>query len=92
MKARFHRSDCGCDSGCNTGCSGCGSNSGYAPAATAPAGEPVKLPKDADPGKKLPDGTKPKETDKPKEARAPAALEITPASTKSIEKENKNPF
>jgi hypothetical protein len=100
LKARFHRSDCGCESGCNTGCSSCGSTAGYAPAAssgapttTTPSGEPVKPPKDLNPGKQLPpDGPKSKDTDKPNAARAPAAFEIAPASTKRIEKENKNPF
>jgi hypothetical protein len=105
LKGRFHRSECGCESGCNTGCStgcnsgcnsGCSSCGGATSAYSAPvnaspampaAGEHLnKLPKDADPGKKLPEGGK------EKEARAPAAFEVAPVSTTTIEKESKSPF
>ena len=50
-----------------------------------PAGEPVKPPKDLDPGKKLPEGGK-------GEAKAPAAFEVAPASATTTEKESHNPF
>jgi len=53
---------------------------------SAPAGEPVKAPKDVDPGKKLPEGGK------APEAKAPATFEVAPASAQTIEKESKSPF
>ncbi|HZY84159.1 MAG TPA: hypothetical protein VFE78_04980 [Gemmataceae bacterium] len=66
LKGRFHRNKgCGCDDGC--GCnSGCSSGGGYgtagtvigAPVKMAPAGEPIKAPKDSAPPKKLPSGGK----------------------------------
>ncbi len=93
LKGRFHHSDCGCESSC--GCSSCGGATGSvgaysAPATAAPAapaaGEHVKPPKDLDPGKKLPEGGK------EKEVRAPAAFDVSPVSTTTIEKESKSPF
>jgi hypothetical protein len=48
-----------------------------------PAGEPIKLPKDANPGQKLPPG---------KVQGQPNPLEVTPTSSKTIETETKNPF
>jgi hypothetical protein len=93
LKGRFHRSECGCESGCNSGCSSCGGAAGAYSApvnagpSTAPAtGEHLKGPKDLDPGKKLPEGGK------EKEVRAPAAFEVAPVSTTTIEKESKSPF
>ncbi len=97
LKGRFHRSECGCESSCSS--CGCGTTGVVgAPAAGAysapadanpmpPAGEPIKkLPKDADPGKKLDAGPKEKET------RAPAPFEVAPVSTTSIKEESKSPF
>ena len=94
LKAKFsHSSDCGCDSGCSScGCSSCGGSASYgapvgAPVtspAMPPAGEPVKPPKDLNPGKKLPTGGK--------EAKAPAAFEVAPASATTTEQETHNPF
>jgi hypothetical protein len=55
-------------------------------APTAPVGEPIKGPKDAEPGKKLPEGGK------EKEVRAPAAFDVAPVSTTSIKEESKSPF
>jgi len=102
LKGRFHHSECGCESGCNTGCnsgcnsgcSSCGGANGAVGAYSAPvnaspmpaAGEHVKPPKDLDPGKKLPEGGK------EKEVRAPAAFDVAPVSTTTIEKESKSPF
>ena len=100
LKSRFKHSECGCESGCSScGGSYSGSYGGSygAPAYGAPAygapvtspmppaGEPVKPPKDLDPGKKLPEGGK-------KEAKAPAVFEVAPASVQVIEKESHNPF
>jgi hypothetical protein len=97
LKGHFrHSSDCGCggyETGGSCGCNGHdgynGWNGGVAPG--APVGEPVKAPKDLDPGKKLPpDGDKP--VDKPKEAKIPAPFETAPAATNTVEKDNRNPF
>jgi len=92
LRAHFHREECGCD----TGSSSCGCNTapGYSPGVTpvgpaTPPGEPIKPPKDGtEPGKKLPEGDKPKD----KEARIPAPFQVAPASTKVVEKDNRNPF
>jgi len=60
---------------------GCGTSYG-APAAMPPAGEPIKLPKDANPGSKLPAG---------KVQGSSNGLDVTPTSSKTFE-ETKNPF
>ncbi len=100
LKAKFHHSsECGCESGCSScggssysGSSYSGSSYGApvgAPVTSPPmppAGEPVKPPKDLDPGKKLPEGGK------EKEAKAPAAFEVAPASATTTEQETHNPF
>jgi hypothetical protein len=83
LRSHFHRNDCGCDTGCSTN----GYNTTTAPV-TQP-GEPIKPPKDStEPGKKLPEGDKPKD----KEAKAPAPFEVAPTTTKVIEKDNRNPY
>ncbi len=66
----------------------------YGAPVTAPApGEHIGAPKDGEPAKPLPkDSDKPKDTDKPKEVKAPAPFEVAPASTITIEKDNRNPF
>jgi hypothetical protein len=61
----FNRGDC-CPNDC------CGSSSAH-------PGEPIKAPKDGEPGKKLPSGDK--------EASVPGTIEITPVSG-----ESKSPF
>lgn len=99
-----------CSTGCSSGCAGgCGSTwGGYgatapaigtpvAPGTPAPAGEPIKPPKDGgEPGKKLPEGIKPEpkpEAKPDKEVRAPATLEVAPASSsKVIEAPTHRPF
>jgi hypothetical protein len=63
-----------------------------APGTPAPVGEPIKPPKDGEPGKKLPEGVKP-EAKPDKEVRAPAILPLTPASSsKVIEAPTRSPF
>ncbi len=77
---------CGCGTGCGAsvgaGCCGAGVG-GAVPGTMPPAGEPIKLPKDANPGQKLPSG----------KVQGPAAgVEVTPTSSNGIETETKNPF
>ena len=94
LKARFQRgSSCdGCGAPACGGCSGCGAAAPIGGAIAAPPagghGEPLKMPKEGDAPKKLPDG-KGKDG---KETSAPKNIDLTPTSGKSTEVENRRPF
>jgi hypothetical protein len=101
LRGRFHRnSGCDCGTGCGTGCgttSGCCGATGAGPAyhgngvvPQQPA-EPLKMPKEGEAPKKLPDG---KDAKDGKEARAPSVpkdLDLTPLE-KAPDGENRRPF
>jgi hypothetical protein len=90
LKARFHRDSACCDT-CGSSCSGCSScGSAAAPAApatnAAPAGEPLKMPKEGETApKKLPDG-------KDKEAAAPRDLNLNPTVSSIDPQTSRRPF
>ena len=77
LKARFHRDDCDC---------GCGCGAAAVPATPAKPGEPLKMPKEGEPSKKLPDGEKKTGISAPKE------LDLTPTSGKPLETPTQRPF
>jgi hypothetical protein len=86
MKAHFHKSSC-CDA-CDT-CGGCGGGyggtivPGGAPT-TMPKAEPIKAPKDGEPGQKLPTGGKVQ--------LSPIVPEVAPVTNRTFGTETKNPF
>jgi hypothetical protein len=92
IRARFSKSSC-CDS-CDTCCDGgYGGYHGGAPGMTpgpaggsmAPAGEPIKAPKESEPGKKLPTGGS-------KTQANPIGPDVTPAASRTLEADGRNPF
>ena len=104
IKAKMHKDECGCQGSCGSACDapslldrlkarfhkddcGCGCAAAVVPPPAKPA-EPLKMPKEGEPGKKLPEGTDKKISAAP----APNALDLTPAPGNPIQAPTLRPF
>jgi hypothetical protein len=86
LRARMQRNNCCCETSCCGGGCDHGAGSAGVPGVMPGAAEPIKLPKDATPGNKLPSSGKSGGTVQSH------GLGLTPASSANLLETEKNPF